>query len=65
MTVKNYFAQKHILKLKKRFNKLLTIIIPRHIHRVHEIKSKIEKLNLKVSLHSSNLKNLEIKLIFI
>ena len=53
------FCAKAHIEIKKKFKKLLTIIIPRHIHRVYEIKSKIEKLNLKVSLHSSNLKNLE------
>ena len=30
---------------------MLTIIIPRHINRVNEIKTELEKLNLKVHLH--------------
>ena len=45
-------------ELKKRVNNLLTIIIPRHIHRTNEIISQIEKLNLKVTTHSSFSKNL-------
>jgi 3-deoxy-D-manno-octulosonic-acid transferase len=38
---------------------LITIIIPRHIHRSQNIVSEIENLNLNVSLHSSNPKSLE------
>ncbi len=41
------------LKLKKKNKNLLTIIIPRHINRISEIKSNLEKLNLKFHLHSS------------
>jgi 3-deoxy-D-manno-octulosonic-acid transferase len=41
------------LKLKKKYKNLLTIIIPRHIHRVNEIKDKIEKLELKIITRSS------------
>ena len=37
---------KHIWN-KKKINNLLTIIIPRHIHRADEIKKEIENLNLK------------------
>jgi 3-deoxy-D-manno-octulosonic-acid transferase len=40
-------------KLKKRYKNLLTIIIPRHIHRTEQIIEQIEKLNLKVHTHSS------------
>jgi 3-deoxy-D-manno-octulosonic-acid transferase len=36
------------LKLKSKIKNLLTIIIPRHIKRCDEIKSDLEKLNLKV-----------------
>ena len=39
------------IELKKVKN-LLTIIIPRHVHRVKEINKEIEKLNLKVVCHS-------------
>ena len=53
-----FCAEAHI-KLKKKVKNLLTIIIPRHIHRVKEIKSKLERLNLKVVTHSSNKKHLK------
>ncbi len=48
--------------LKQRVRNLMTIIIPRHTHRTREIISEIEKLDLKVVLHSSkpsNLKNID------
>ena len=45
--------------LKKRVKNLMTIIIPRHIHRTNEIISEIKKLNLKVVLHSSKPNNLK------
>jgi len=54
------------LKLKKKFKNLLTIIIPRHVHRVKEIISEIEKLKLKVLTHSkksSILKNVDIYIV--
>ena len=50
-------AKSHII-LKKKIDNLITIIIPRHIHRVNEIISKIENLNLKVTLYSS--KNIDL-----
>ena len=53
------FCAKAHIELKKKIKSLLTIIIPRHVHRVKEIKSKLENLNLKVITHSSNKKNLK------
>ena len=53
------FCAKAHIELKKKIKSLLTIIIPRHIHRVKEIKSKLENLDLKVITHSSNKKNLK------
>ena len=53
------------LELKKKEKNLLTIIIPRHIHRVKEIVLSIEKLGLKVSKYSSNNKSLKKTDIFI
>ena len=47
------------LHLKKKIRNLITIIIPRHIHRVKKIISEIEKLNLKIITHSSNKKRLK------
>ena len=53
------FCAKTHLELKKRVKNLITIIIPRHIHRVAEIVSEIKNLNLKSSCHSSKLKSLK------
>ena len=38
------------LKLKKKYKNLLTIIIPRHVDRVDQIKTDLNKLNLNVHL---------------
>ncbi len=43
-------------KLKKKYKNLMTIIIPRHIERVNDIKSEMLNLNLKVYNHESNKK---------
>jgi len=43
-------------KLKTKYKNLLTIIIPRHVHRANKIKDEIQKLNLKVHLHNSKKK---------
>ena len=54
------------LKLKKKYKNLLTIIIPRHIHRVDKIIQEINDLKLNVVLHSSNpkkIKNADIYLV--
>jgi 3-deoxy-D-manno-octulosonic-acid transferase len=40
-------------KLKIKYKKLLTIIIPRHVERTKEIISQIKKLDLKIHIHSS------------
>ena len=53
-----FCANTHV-KLKKKYKNLMTIIIPRHVHRVNEIIPEIEKMNLKVTLHSSKTKNLK------
>ncbi len=53
------FCAKAHLELKKKVKNLMTIIIPRHVHRVNEIKIEIEKLNLKTTLHSHRIKNLK------
>ena len=47
------------MKLKKKYNNFLTIIIPRHIHRVNKIIKQIESLKLNVVKRSSNPKNLK------
>ncbi len=53
------FCAKTHLELKKRIHNILTIIIPRHIHRVTEIKKEIQNLNLKLAYHSNSPKNLD------
>ncbi len=53
------FCAKAHIELKKKVKNLLTILIPRHIHRTKEIKSELENLKLNVINHSSNKKNLE------
>ena len=40
-------------KLKIKYKNLLTIIIPRHIHRTEEIVNEMKKLNLNIHLHNS------------
>ena len=46
-------------RLKKKYDNLLTIIIPRHIERVREIEKGLRNLDLKVHLHEpkSKIKN--------
>ena len=46
-----FCAKTHLL-LKKKYDDILTIIIPRHIDRIERIKSELEKLNLKTCLYS-------------
>jgi 3-deoxy-D-manno-octulosonic-acid transferase len=53
------FCGKTHIELKKKIKNLLTILIPRHIHRVQEIKSELENLRLNVTNHSSNTKSLK------
>ena len=50
------FCAKSHIELKKKNKNLLTIIIPRHIHRVQEIISQMKSFNLKVATHSSKIK---------
>ena len=43
-------------KLKKKYKNILTIIIPRHVERIREIKSELLKLNLNISTYESKKK---------
>ncbi len=52
------FCAKTHIELKKKIKNLITIIIPRHTHRVNQIAIEIKKLNLRVATHSSKVKNL-------
>ena len=54
-----FFCAKTHIELKKKIKNLVTIIIPRHIHRANKIISELESLNLKVTKHSSKNKNIE------
>ena len=53
------FCAKTHIELKKKIKNLLTIIIPRHTHRVDEIILELNKYNLKVARHSSGNQNLK------
>jgi len=53
------FCAKAHLKLKKRIKNLLTIIIPRHVHRANDIAREIQSLNLNTAIHSVRQKSLE------
>ena len=53
------FCAKTHLELKKKYKNLITIIIPRHIHRSDKIVSEIKKFNLNVVKHSSKIKRLK------
>ena len=55
---KIFFAKAH-MELKKKIKNLITIIIPRHVHRTKQIISEIKKLNLKINSHSSKTKVLK------
>ena len=53
-----FCAKTHII-LKRKYADLITIIIPRHVHRVKEIVSELKKLKLKINLHSLSPKKLK------
>ena len=53
------FCAKAHIELKKKIKNLITVIIPRHVHRSRNIISEIKNLNLKVVCHSSRLKSLK------
>ena len=48
------FCGKVHSNLKKKYRNIISIIIPRHIHRADEIKESLNSNNLKVHLHTSN-----------
>ena len=56
--IEEVFCAKAHLELKKKIKNLITIIIPRHVHRSKVIVSNLKKLNLKVVTHSSRNNNL-------
>ncbi len=53
------FCAKAHVELKTKIKNLLTVIIPRHIHRVPKIIKEIKQLKLNYILHSQNAKNLK------
>ena len=48
------FCAKVHLNLRRKYENIISIIIPRHVHRVDEIKEELNLNKLKVHLHSSN-----------
>ena len=64
--IEEIFCAKAHIELKKKIKNLITIIIPRHVHRTNEIVTEIRKLKLNTSLHSNapkNLKNTDIYIV--
>jgi 3-deoxy-D-manno-octulosonic-acid transferase len=59
------FCAKAHIELKKQNKNLITIIIPRHVHRVKQIVKDIQNLGLSIAIHSSNNCNLKDKDIYI
>ena len=60
------FCAKAHIELRKKVKNLISVIIPRHVHRAGDITSKIENLGLKVLNHSSkprSLKNTDIYIV--
>ena len=47
------FCAKTHLNLKKTYNNILTIIIPRHVDRIKKINKELSSLNLKIVLYSN------------
>ena len=47
------FCAKTHLELKKTYNNILTVIIPRHINRIETITEELSKLNLKIVLYTN------------
>ena len=47
------FCGKVHVNLKKKYKNIISIIIPRHIHRAHEIKQELNSNGLNVHLHTS------------
>jgi len=48
------FCGKVHANLKKKYKNIISIIIPRHVHRAHEIKQELNANGLRVHLHTSN-----------
>ncbi len=60
------FCVKAHMILKNEVKNLMTVIIPRHVHRVQEIINEIKNYDLKIALHSTkpkNLKNVDIYIV--
>ena len=56
-TEETFCATAHKI-LKKRIQNLITIIIPRHVHRGREIANELKNMNLKYAFHSKRPNNL-------
>ncbi len=55
-TEENFCANAHLI-LKKKIKNLLTVIIPRHVHRRNEIADELKDMNLKYAFHSKKPNN--------
>jgi 3-deoxy-D-manno-octulosonic-acid transferase len=53
------FCAKAHVEIKKKIKNIVTIIIPRHIHRVNEIVSDLENFKLNIVTHNTNRKSLK------
>jgi len=56
-TEETFCATAHTI-LKKRIQNLITVIIPRHVHRGKEIANQLKNMNLKYAFHSKRPNNL-------
>ena len=64
-TEETFCATAHTI-LKKRVQNLITVIIPRHVHRRREIANELKNMNLKYAFHSkrpNNLNSLDIYIV--
>ena len=64
-TEETFCATAHTI-LKKRVQNLITVIIPRHVHRGKEIANELKNMNLKYAFHSkrpNNLNSLDIYIV--
>ena len=55
---KKFFVPLLIQYLKKKIQNLITVIIPRHVHRGREIANELKNMNLKYAFHSKKPNNL-------
>ena len=52
----DFILQSHLYFLEKKHKNVVSIVVPRHVERVNEIKNNMESYNLKTHLHSTRKK---------